>query len=587
MNVIDCNDLLTHHMVIHPKLQLNASSNAIPQPIYLTPFRHVRNLLNCSCHVCRLNYPYTNSGLAAAKRTLSGSLLGTVHLCREHDRRRAHFCGLCLRDSIIAHNQDATTRDYDVSQAIGILENEDEDTWPGVESTCKRCRVEWLWRRASGDPRDREAIGGPNLQSDDWETRQCIENFVDLAEGSISDVLTLAREKLWLKRNTRYESLGQHALAAQKTTRDEQEEEEEAEDSEEDRELMLMRDANQVREMALHDWARKRILDGHWLCPADSWYHFNVPGQPTVVRALHPCPWAREVNGEPATDADEEHPTQATATSDIPPTFGLCEQAYAAYMKQMREVLNHPLRNIVRKIIMECAIPTPRGYEDPGHKASRMSIEDVVAILREEELIWYDGVDWVERRRNEEETSRRRALEAANATRLEHVDMKDRHCNRKEDDADSTTSSSSSSGDSAKYSRRGSSNATSPVLSTSTLQTTPSPPPLSDDGPSMKKEDEDDTPQQRQQQSLPSRPRIIPFDPVRSTPVMLSSIPYVPLTTAHLPQYSLDALKSVRDAFVLYFRCVYLCSALFLGLARCLCTAIPLPVFDMRTSQNG
>jgi len=50
--------------------------------------------------------------------------------------------------------------------------------------------------------------------------------------------------------------------------------------------------------------------------------------------------------------------------------------------------------------------------------------------------VWYDGVDWVEKKRNEEETSRRRRLEAEAEARSA----------AKEDDRDSTTSSSSSNG---------------------------------------------------------------------------------------------------------------------------------------------
>lgn len=67
---------------------------------------------------------------------------------------------------------------------VSCLENEDEETWPGVAATCRFCRREWLWRKATNSARDREAIGGPKLSSEDWETRQCVDGFIDLAEGS-------------------------------------------------------------------------------------------------------------------------------------------------------------------------------------------------------------------------------------------------------------------------------------------------------------------------------------------------------------------------------------------------------------------
>jgi len=552
--------MLMHHMIIHPKPLLNASSNASMRPLFLTPYQHFRNILNCTCYVCRINYPYSNAGLTTAERPLTGSSLGPlIYLCRDHDRRRTYFCGVCLRDTVVSNTQDTGMREYDISQAVGIMENEDDKMWDGVDFTCKKCRIEWLWREAGKTPDDREAIGGFSLQSDDWETRQCVEGFVELAEGSIVEVLATAREKAWLKRYTKHDDFGEHALMAQKSSREEQGEGEE--DSEEDRDLMLMRDSSQVRDLALHDWARRRILDGYWVCPADTWYRLQVPDQPLVVPAIHPCPWNRECDEE-SDDDDHNHPRRVVVNAQIPPTFALCELAYGVYIKQMRGILGHPLRNLVRKIIMESAIPTIKGYEDPAQRASRMTIEEVVAMLREEEGIWYDGVDWIERRRNEEENARRRLdqVETEAAMRIDDVDdikgEDTRHShNRKEDDLDSTTSSSSSPSTSSNAGSAKYFDTTSPVLSTTTLQTTPSPPPLSDevalDKHKTEDEEDDSTPRYesqkvQQEKDLPSRPRIIPVDPVRSQPQPLSSIPFIPVTTTHLPQYSIDALKSVR-----------------------------------------
>jgi len=196
---------------------------------------------------------------------------------------------------------------------------------------------------------------------------------------------------------------------------------------------------------------------------------------------------------------------------------------------------------------MECSVPTERGFEDPAHRARKMSLDEVLKVLREEEGVWYDGVDWVEKKRNEEETSRRRRLEA------------EARSTAKEDDRDSTTSSSSSNG-SGKSSSRGS-NTTSPVLSTTTLQTTPSPPPIVDEGVS-KKDEEPTSPLEsnvRQENHVlpPPRPRFIPVDPVRSTPRLLSAIPYVPVTPGHLPSYSFEALRTVRSFFPFPMRTLY------------------------------
>ncbi|KDR69868.1 hypothetical protein GALMADRAFT_214931 [Galerina marginata CBS 339.88] len=555
INILDPHDILLFHMVIHPKPQLNASSNAQQAPIYLTHYQHLRNILNSTCLVCRINYPLSNSGLASAKRVITNTMLGTVAICREHDRRRTAFCGLCLRDSPLAHTQDTTSREYEITQSLGIHENEDDDTWPNVESTCRKCRTEWLWRAASQNEQDIEAIGGTAMSSADWETRQNVEGFIELAEGAIQDVITLAREKYWLRHCTKYHSLGQHLLAAHRTEPRTEAQEEEEEDSEEDRELMLMRGSGQVRDLALQDWARKRILDGHWFSPADTWYNHSIPGQPTVVPTVHPCPWSRELEGVDPSAEEERHPVPAIVRGKIPPSFALCEQAYVTHMKQMREILGPALKNIVRKLVMECSMMTDKGYDDPAQKARKMHIEEVVTILREEEGVWYDGVDWIEKKRNEEEALRRRRSEAAEAALRNAVAQDTRR--RKEDDSSSTTSSSSGSNESVKSSVHGSSNATSPVLSTTTLQTTPSPPPLSEEGLAALKEEEN----AERQRMYAAVPRTIPVDPVRSTPRLLSKIPYVPVTTAHMPHYSMEALKAAwREACApLYHCCCSIC----------------------------
>lgn len=463
--------------------------------------------------------------------------MGFVALCKEHDKNRTTYCGLCLRDSAPAGGRyNATPIDYEIQQELGIVENEDDEAWSNVENTCLKCRGEWLWRRASGSTRDRDAVGGPSFQCQDWEARQSIENFLELAEGNISDVLTLAREKFWLRTHTNYADLGKQLLASQKNERRYEESigEEEEDSSEEDRDGAFVSGSAQVREISLSHWARQRILDGFWLSPADIWYGHRVLGQPTVVPSIHPCPWARDVdNIDSETGEELQHPLKATTLSEVPPSFQLCEQAYLQHVKAVREVLAPPMKNIVRKLVMESHVPTPTGFPDPAHIACKMSIDEVVGLLRSEEGVWYDGVDWLERKRNEdEEKSRRRA---------------DR---RKEEDSDSTTSSTSSSGSAKSSSTHGSSAATSPVLSTSTLQTTPSPPPLGDDGiePTTKALPTStvDIVEEMPQKVLSSRPRFIPYDPVKSPPRLLGTIPYIPVTTTHLPPYSLDSIRSVR-----------------------------------------
>ena len=97
---------------------------------------------------------------------------------------------------------------------------------------------------------------------------------------------------------------------------------------------------------------------------------------------------------------------------------------------------------------------------------------------------------------------------------------------RREDDSASSTGASST-----KSAFDSSSSAMSPVLTATTLQTTPSPPPLSDEGVDLEKKEDY------------LRPMTIPVSPVLNPPRLLRPIPYVPVTTANMPHYSLKAFR--------------------------------------------
>jgi hypothetical protein len=79
----------------------------------------------------------------------------------------------------------------------------------------------------------------------------------------------------------------------------------------------------------------------------------------------------------------EEHPKRSTVTAEIPPSYSLCEQAYVAHQRQTRVVLLPVLKNVIRRLVMECAAPEGR-QEDPAVRAARMSMEEVLWIVREE-----------------------------------------------------------------------------------------------------------------------------------------------------------------------------------------------------------
>ncbi|KAK0207598.1 hypothetical protein IW262DRAFT_533486 [Armillaria fumosa] len=124
-------------------------------------------------------------------------------------------------------------------------------------------------------------------------------------------------------------------------------------------------------------------------------------------------------------------------------------------------------------------------------KPYKMTVNDVVHELNEE-AVWFDGFDLLERRTNDQ-------LES-----------------RKTEQRTRTIEESSNSDDSSLSSKLDGST-TSPVLSTSTLQTTPSPP--------------------------PKEAILIPVLPILDPPRLLRPIPYVPESLIHLPEQSLEGFQ--------------------------------------------
>lgn len=436
--------------------------------------------------------------------------LRNVPVCRDH--RKGTFCAICLR---------AAPHD-DTNLMVCVADNEDEETWPGLEATCRSCRLEWLWRRASHNSGDREALGGFPFRwskhAPDWETRQAIETFVDMGEGRIADVLSCARDKHWLRTYTKLADMLSQAVAATKfVDRAEAGYEGDGSDDdlsadEDDPELMsLTEDACGVRELAIQDWVRNRILDGHWISPADQWYRLFTPHKP-FVPAEHPCPWLGATyagavqDGESSGDGEELlHPRPRTYDAPCPPSYDLCEHVFRVYQRTMHDILLPAMSNIVRRILMESQVDGG----DPAMRASRMSLEDVVKELRDQDT-WSKGIDWIQRR---------------------HVRQKQELRSRHRSEDDETSSS------------RSGSHTTSPVLSTTTLQTTPSPPPSGS-------KDDDIVPSPIGASS-PVVP--VPESPSTQTHTLLRPIPYIPVAIAHLPQYSTDSIRMVSRLSTLSF----------------------------------
>jgi hypothetical protein len=142
--------------------------------------------------------------------------------------------------------------------------------------------------------------------------------------------------------------------------------------------------------------------------------------------------------------------------------------------------------------------------------------------VREEEALWFDGIDWSEKRRNAREQEQERLERERVREREQERDMERRHRTEGSDDSAAGTPRTSD---------------TSPVLSTSTLGTTPSPPPLGE----HRKDKLHADAKERERTRQPT----IAVDPVLNPPRLLRPIPYVPETIAHLPGYSLEAIRAV------------------------------------------
>ncbi|KAF9561881.1 hypothetical protein CPC08DRAFT_707063 [Agrocybe pediades] len=586
-HVIDPNDLLAKDMILYPKVSQNASSNAHPPaPIVLSPYQHLRNVLARCCIICRVNYPLTNMGVATAQRSIFNPLLGYIAVCTEHKKQHSQHCGVCLREvPPLMNPRAATQEEYDNARMIGIRENRDERTWPSIAFTCRRCRMEHLWKSVRAYPRDAEAIGGPSFQTPDWEVRDVIERFIEGGLGTIAGVVMVARDKLWLRTHTKYLSLGQHAMAASAVASVGSEASAPA-----PQEMRLTgAGSQQVREWALQDWARQRVMEGHWVGPLDVWMNRQVVGQPAAVPAVHPLKrlasddattlstttTAPSTTTTPTTTTTttapkEVHPPVALVTADLPPSQVLCKLAENAFRAQLREILLPPMRNLMRKVVWECRRDVDGFSEaetgedgrrkkrpqrlEPSEVCRRMSMEDVVRRLREEEGVWYDGFDWA----SEEAAVRGGSMEEVNCAEGE-VEVEGAEAIESSESSSSTGSTTST---------------TSPVLSTSTLQTTPEPSPVEvegdekdvsanassstssstsapeDESKQGEKEDED----KQGEKDLGTGTGTAQKE--KEAPRVLSRVPYVPTGARHVPDDTRGVVMKIwRDACDPVYRC--------------------------------
>ncbi|KAI5826132.1 hypothetical protein K523DRAFT_419474 [Schizophyllum commune Tattone D] len=589
LTVMDPHNHLGHLAVV--RVKSNSSSAAT---IRVAPARHFRQIYTNTCIVCRINHPTTSQGLSQCRRYhRPPSFYSYAGMCTEHWKRRLFFCGVCMRDSPPQEMGEYQYQQVHPSAVVAVHENEDEETWPGVHATCRACRGQALWNRVKDSADDVAAIGGPRLSGEmdwdftgdvDWETALSRDAFLTWGDGAVEDVLTLARDKYWLRKHTKIRDLLEQLLEStayemevtgqrprrRATMTPEVGSNADYDDSDvsddevygvEDEDGSHYREEAQIRPLALLDWARNRILDGHWLAPSEqlliSYGHIETDyaaggkDEDFIVAARHPCPWFtdEEDTDENDTARGIAHPRISSVTLDLPSNTGLLRAVDGAFAQAMRTLLLPALKNLVRKLVQECSadaastraeraaslsspqsspvlpartLPVKRLPTDPAVRAARLSLEDVMDQLREEST-WIEGIDWVARREYRREDERR---EEASAKEKADEEMNDNHTE-------------------------------SPPTSSSTASH--SLPPDSDlpmaEGEAKSEEDATKVAEQEAMDE-DAASITIAVDPVLENPRTMPAVPYIPISIAHLPEKSRRAIWEVwREACAPLYHC--------------------------------
>jgi hypothetical protein len=373
-------------------------------------------------------------GYGAIKHKCYTTDNGVIGLCHWHEPDR--ICGNCLRAD---NPQDEYT-------TLCISKNEDNVAFPYIEATCVTCRRDALYKLAMHDTILQSALRDLNSERDhaDWEVRQTVDSYLEFGSVTTSTVNSTIWERSWLRKCTKLVEYLDQAVAS---VRYENREEGYDTDDEisEDEDVMCAQEDAGVREIAIGEYCRCRILDGNWTSPYDAYTSFLNRWMIPITSAKHPLPYMQKPG--------ETHPTIEHGNGYPPPTQYLAEKLSVAYTNEMRKVLAPALNNLVRKISLECI----RERVDPSIGASKLTIRDIIEGLRDEG-VWWDNYNW--EARWEKEARQAKVL--------------GRHLRDEEE--------SNSSSDGSLPSHQ-----TSPVLSTTTLQTTPSPPPVEGEAAGEKK----------------------------------------------------------------------------------------------------
>jgi hypothetical protein len=434
-------------------------------------YEHYRVIRMHTCIPCRMMNPQALMGYGAIKHRCCTIETGIIGLCQWHEPDRV--CGQCL-------SAEDPRREY---SEFYISHNDDLVTFPGIEATCYGCRRDAIYARAMHDSMLQSVLKDMAVDRNlvDWEIRQTYDSFVEFGSVTVSAVINIVWEKTWLRRYTKLIEYLDQAVASVRYENREEGYDTEDEISEDEDVMCIQEDAG-VRDIAIAEYCRTRILEGNWTSPYDAYNYFVKRWILPNVPAKHPLPYLLK-------SGETRHPYD-NLQSFPPPTQYLAERLSVAFTTEMRKVLRPALNNLVRKVSLECL----RDRIDPSVKVGKLTVEEVIDGLRDEG-IWWDDYDWSVRWRQE-------------------VKMVPRHSGDEEE------SNSSSDGSIASHQ-------TSPVLSTSTLQTTPSPPPT-----------EGETAEKKRK-----APLNVKASSLLKEPTLLRYIPKVPESLDAMSHYSKETVK--------------------------------------------
>ncbi|KAF8342794.1 uncharacterized protein EI90DRAFT_3149869 [Cantharellus anzutake] len=369
-----------------------------------SPFSIYQAIINTCCIPCFFNLSSLNP--TPAKHQVQTAHLGWVSACALHHKER--FCSVCLQDEYVPqtlrpwHDVDHQGR----WKPPGLCLNDDVQTWAQCLMTCLTCRREELDKKLT-------RTFGPNIGqlATDSIIPVIYSDFVRSGRGDIKRVTADIDDRLWLQENTRYDEhmeqyrssvllnrIGAEEFELLQRMRAEQHERmaqgyhvEPLPDNLSIHEVYTYKARESLRNMALHEWAKCRVMEGYWFAPADFWqdgYSAAVENLESAahrgVAVVHPHE-GFQINPEGLRYPSNVH------FGSTPPRGSLLSDCQFAFLRIFRLILRPALENCLRRLI---AMSKASGV-DPCTVAQKIKTEQLLSCeyLRAPEN-WLAGYDW-------------------------------------------------------------------------------------------------------------------------------------------------------------------------------------------------